>query len=227
MFYNLKPYKGAYEGDDDDESSPEVSVGGEQSSRQSSVRNGYSAQSKKKIGKNNDSKGRDAMGFEPSTKHSTWVHQSDTDPEFPLTASAKTVALKAILLKGFTEAPTDKVSSVQLYISPFASISTSQSQYLVALQRSDIFKQVVIYVQFRTLAKIVGRICASENWGFLYLTGDTSLDHRAKAVEMFRVNPEIKILIAGLKCGGLGLNFPWANRCISLDLWWNNLVEQQ
>ena len=23
------------------------------------------------------------------------------------------------------------------------------------------------------------------------------------------------------------LNFPWANRCISLDLWWNHAVEQQ
>ena len=44
---------------------------------------------------------------------------------------------------------------------------------------------------------------------------------------MFRINDDIKILIAGLRCGGLGLNFPWANRCISLDLWWNHAVEQQ
>jgi hypothetical protein len=44
---------------------------------------------------------------------------------------------------------------------------------------------------------------------------------------MFRNNDDIKILIAGLRCGGLGLNFPWANRCISLDLWWNHAVEQQ
>lgn len=36
---------------------------------------------------------------------------------------------------------------------------------------------------------------------------------------MFRDNDDVKILISGLKCGGLGLNFPWANRCISLDLW--------
>ena len=44
---------------------------------------------------------------------------------------------------------------------------------------------------------------------------------------MFRRDPKVKILIAGLKCGGLGLNFPWANRCISLDLWWNHAIEQQ
>ena len=78
---------------------------------------------------------------------------------------------------------------------------------------------MVIYVQFRLLAKIVGRICKSEKWGFLYLLGDCSLEHRSKVVKAFRDDPDVKILVAGLKCGGLGLNFPWANRCISLDLW--------
>lgn len=77
----------------------------------------------------------------------------------------------------------------------------------------------MIYVQFRLLAQIVGRICETENWGFVYLTGDSSLEHRSKVVKEFRDNQNVKILIAGLKCGGLGLNFPWANRCISLDLW--------
>ncbi|KAI9051714.1 hypothetical protein LZ554_004754 [Drepanopeziza brunnea f. sp. 'monogermtubi'] len=143
---------------------------------------------------NPTSKGRDLFGFEPCTKDSSWVTKSDTDPDFPLTASSKTTALKALLLKGFEEAPLDKV---------------------------------VIYVQFRTLARIVGRICESEGWGFLYLTGDSSLEHRTRAIKHFRDNDEAKILIAGLKCGGLGLNFPWANRCISLDLWWNHAVEQQ
>ncbi|KAL2066010.1 hypothetical protein VTL71DRAFT_2081 [Oculimacula yallundae] len=140
------------------------------------------------------SKGRDLMGFEPKATDSTWVTKSDTDANFPLTPSTKTAALKALLLKGFEEAPLDKV---------------------------------VIYVQFRTLARIVGRICNAERWGFLYLTGDSSLEHREKAIKRFRDDDEAKILVAGLKCGGLGLNFPFANRCISLDLWWNHAVEQQ
>lgn len=70
-------------------------------------------------------------------------------------------------------------------------------------------------------------MCKKEGWKFLYLTGDTTLDDRSKAIKMFRDRDDIKILIAGLKCGGLGLNFPWANRCITLDLWWNHAVEQQ
>jgi hypothetical protein len=58
-----------------------------------------------------NSKGKDASGFEPHTPYSQWLEMSDNDPEsFPLTASAKTTALKAILIKGFNDAPFDKVS---------------------------------------------------------------------------------------------------------------------
>lgn len=60
------------------------------------------------------SKGIDALGFEPFTKDSTWVTKSDYDPDFPLIPSAKTTALKALLLKGFQEAPDDKVRSSHL-----------------------------------------------------------------------------------------------------------------
>ena len=55
-----------------------------------------------------ESKGRDALGFEPAVE-SLWLYKSDVDPEFPLAPSAKTAALKATLLKGFEEAPLDKV----------------------------------------------------------------------------------------------------------------------
>jgi hypothetical protein len=58
-------------------------------------------------------KGKDASGFEPHTSHSEWLEMSDLHSEqFPLTASAKTTALKALLLKGFMEAPFDKVNSL-------------------------------------------------------------------------------------------------------------------
>lgn len=74
------------------------------------------------------------------------------------------------------------------------------------MDRTD-FSQVVIYVQFRTLARIIGRICNGEGWGFLYLTGDSSLEHRDRAIKRFRDDDDAKILIAGLKCGGLGYVF--------------------
>ena len=64
------------------------------------------------------SKGRDLMGFEPITNDSTWVTKSDKDDGFPLTPSTKTTALKALLLKGFEEAPLDKVCFPSLLFLP-------------------------------------------------------------------------------------------------------------
>lgn len=50
---------------------------------------------------------------------------------------------------------------------------------------------------------------------------------REQALVQFKNEPEYKIMIASLKCGGVGLNLTMASRVISVDLWWNNCVEQQ
>lgn len=52
-----------------------------------------------------DSKGKDALGWEPKTPYSNWVSQSDWDPDFPLVPSAKTATVKSLLLKAFREPP--------------------------------------------------------------------------------------------------------------------------
>ena len=50
---------------------------------------------------------------------------------------------------------------------------------------------------------------------------------RNQAIEDFRSGLDKLILIASLKCGGVGLNLTMASRVICVDLWWNNSVEQQ
>jgi SNF2 family DNA or RNA helicase len=54
-----------------------------------------------------------------------------------------------------------------------------------------------------------------------------TLDQRHASVKKFHTNPEIKIMIAGLKCGGQALNLTCANRVISMDLWWNRMFSSQ
>lgn len=72
--------------------------------------------SKKPLG-HSGSKGRDELGFEPATPtDATWVTKSDHDPDFPLAPSSKTTALKALLLKGFEDAPLDKVSRPRFHL---------------------------------------------------------------------------------------------------------------
>jgi hypothetical protein len=159
-------------------------------------RTGTPSKNKKYRETHKGTKGKDASGFEPHTVHSEWLEMSDNRPEeFPLTASAKTTALKALLLRGFTEAPFDKVRVLP-------SLLPIDPNYPGTLLTWRF--QVVIYVQFRQLARIVGRICQSEGWPFLYLTGDRALEDRSKVIARFRDDKSIKILIAGLKCGGLG-----------------------
>lgn len=58
--------------------------------------------------------------------------------------------------------------------------------------------------------------------------GEMSHEARAKALEEFS-DPKGKtnILVASLRCGGLGLNLTAASRVILLDPWWNRAIEQQ
>lgn len=44
---------------------------------------------------------------------------------------------------------------------------------------------------------------------------------------MFTKDPSCRILLAGLKVGGIGLNLTMASKVIIVDPWWNNAVEQQ
>lgn len=87
--------------------------------------------------------------------------------------------------------------------------------------------KVIIFVQFRLMAKILGRMCNAEKWRFIYYSGDMKQSARSDAVETFHSDNNVKVMIAGLKCGGQGLNLTCANRVISVDLWWNHSVEQQ
>jgi SNF2 family DNA or RNA helicase len=43
----------------------------------------------------------------------------------------------------------------------------------------------------------------------------------------FRENREVKVMIASLMAGGTGLDMSMANKCILVDLWWNEAMQQQ
>lgn len=68
--------------------------------------------------------------------------------------------------------------------------------------------------------KIIGRICDSRGWGHCAYHGKMSHENRAKTIGGFRKKKEIKIMIASLKCGGVGLNLTCASRVINIDLFW-------
>jgi SNF2 family DNA or RNA helicase len=53
------------------------------------------------------------------------------------------------------------------------------------------------------------------------------LDARDKAIQEFRNAKGACVLIASIRCGGVGLNLTMAQRVIIVDPWWNWAVEEQ
>lgn len=54
-----------------------------------------------------------------------------------------------------------------------------------------------------------------------------TIDDRDRSLKDFQALPEIKILIASLKAGGVGLDITAANKCILVEPWWNDAIQQQ
>ena len=88
-------------------------------------------------------------------------------------------------------------------------------------------EKIIIFSQFHGMIQILGRICTDEGWDYCQYHGKMTHDARDKAIQTFADEESKIILIASLKCGGIGLNLTMASRVICVDLWWNSSVEQQ
>ncbi|EHK97649.1 putative Uncharacterized ATP-dependent helicase C23E6.02 [Glarea lozoyensis 74030] len=88
-------------------------------------------------------------------------------------------------------------------------------------------KKIIIFTQWRGFAAIAGRMLEEMGCQFVYFTGDKAPEKRNIAVNTFESDPNVNVMIAGLGCGGVGLNLAFANRVINIDLWWNVCLEQQ
>jgi len=93
--------------------------------------------------------------------------------------------------------------------------------------------------------KIVGHVCEQHKWGYVTVglaflvrytrtlakcgqyNGEMSQDARNESLKKFKNHSNVKVLIASLKCGGVGLNLTMASKVICVDLWWNSAIEQQ
>ncbi|KAL1798718.1 hypothetical protein ACET3X_002755 [Alternaria dauci] len=75
--------------------------------------------------------------------------------------------------------------------------------------------------------RILARVFKGENWQTEQYHGNMSLGARDKAITSFAENADCKIMLASLRCGGLGLNLTMASKVIMIDPWWNSASEQQ
>lgn len=76
--------------------------------------------------------------------------------------------------------------------------------------------KIIVYTQFIPIVRILAKICQTERWGHVKYTGDMSQESRRLALECFAENPDTNVMLASLRCGGLGLNLTMATRYVSL-----------
>lgn len=88
-------------------------------------------------------------------------------------------------------------------------------------------KKIIVFSQFHMLLKIVGRICERQKWRHCNYNGRMSQEQKDESLKDFRDEPDTKVMVASLKCGGIGLNLTMASKVICVDLWWNSCIEQQ
>lgn len=72
------------------------------------------------------------------------------------------------------------------------------------------------------------KLCQEEEgWPCVTYHGGKTQEQRAGALERFSTDPGVRILIASLKAGGIGLNLTAASRVIILEPWFNDTVDHQ
>ncbi|KAI8177140.1 DNA repair protein RAD5 [Colletotrichum sp. SAR 10_77] len=86
--------------------------------------------------------------------------------------------------------------------------------------------KVIVFHEFSKTGKILGMALNQVSVPFVYLNGEISESARPKAIDRFKNDPTIKVLLSS-RVGKEGLNLTCANRLIIIDNWWNNAAELQ
>ncbi|KMP00614.1 hypothetical protein CIRG_00756 [Coccidioides immitis RMSCC 2394] len=117
-------------------------------------------------------------------------------------------------------------TSLAGHLMPSAKL-TSVRSCVAAWLANDPETKVTIFTQFLGMVEILSSMCVVEGWGHTTLTGNVPPSERHREIEEFRTDPSIRVLISSLKAGGTGLSLTMAEKCILIDLWWNEAMEQQ
>lgn len=85
--------------------------------------------------------------------------------------------------------------------------------------------KILVFSQFVSMLDLIKEELQKRNISFEYLTGQTK--NRAKKVNEFQENENVRVFLISLKAGGTGLNLTEADYVYLVDPWWNPAVENQ
>ncbi|KAM3370491.1 hypothetical protein ACQJBY_018049 [Aegilops geniculata] len=87
--------------------------------------------------------------------------------------------------------------------------------------------KAIVFSQWTGMLNVLELSLNSNFINFRRLDGSMSLDDREEAVQEFKADPEVRVMLMSLKAGNLGLNMIAASHVIMLDPWWNPYAEDQ
>ncbi|MFN0215006.1 MAG: DEAD/DEAH box helicase [Saprospiraceae bacterium] len=87
--------------------------------------------------------------------------------------------------------------------------------------------KVLFFSAFEQHLQVFKRALDAEKSAFAWLTGDTPMSERARAVERFQNDHSVQAFLMTLGAGGVGLNLTAADYVFILDPWWNPAKEDQ
>ncbi|KAI0904412.1 P-loop containing nucleoside triphosphate hydrolase protein [Ustulina deusta] len=87
--------------------------------------------------------------------------------------------------------------------------------------------KLLIFNEFLYCANIIGYILDELEIKHVYYFGTQSQDDRNEAVETFKHDPELKVMVLSMRCASEALNLAFANRVIVVEPWWNKGLEEQ
>ncbi|KAJ5342512.1 hypothetical protein N7541_011636 [Penicillium brevicompactum] len=111
-------------------------------------------------------------------------------------------------------------------VTPGAKKTATETQIKKWLAEDEKVK-IVVFTGFLATIRLLQYMCDQNEWGYAIMHGAIPIKSREAQVEKFRKNDNIKILLATLRTGGIGVDLTMANKCIIYDQWWNAAIEQQ
>lgn len=87
--------------------------------------------------------------------------------------------------------------------------------------------KVLFFSAFEQHLQVFRRVFEADGTPFVWLTGDTAMPDRRRAVERFQSDTSVQAFFMTLGAGGVGLNLTAADYVFLLDPWWNPAKEDQ
>ncbi|KAJ3336704.1 hypothetical protein HDU93_002324 [Gonapodya sp. JEL0774] len=85
----------------------------------------------------------------------------------------------------------------------------------------------VVFSQWTTFLDVIAVHLRNEGIRFVRLDGKMPRPERNAAMERFKAEPDVLVMLVSLKAGGVGLNLTVASRAFLMEPYWNRAVENQ